>query len=124
MLFWDGVVDEFVEVCKKTIFMDDAMAASFPPAKCLEWVERKIQEGWDGFVIKDGRGYKRVVLRMEKDGVCRFPVVDGEATQLLKNRKVEVKRAVPEKVEAPKNYEDNTNGGVYCYYPYDNLEMY
>ena len=22
----------------------------------------------------------------------------------------------------PKNYEDNTNGGVYCYYPYDNLD--
>ena len=71
------VLNEYVEVCKTTIFMDDAMAAAFPPTAGMAFVERMILEGWDGFVVRDGRHYKRVVLRMEKDGVCRFPVHCG-----------------------------------------------
>ena len=50
-----------------------------------------IKEKWNGFVVREGKKIKGVILRMESDGANRFPVVNGDATHVArkKGKKVE-----------------------------------
>lgn len=86
-----------VIVKEVSLVMDDLTALKCPPKKGMEFVERMMMSKWDGFVVRDGKKFKEVVLRVDSDGSKRFPVVNWEATQAM--RVVRKKKKVEEEAE-------------------------
>ena len=88
-----------VIVKEVSIVMDDLTALKCPPKKGMDFVERMIKAKWDGFVVREGKKWKEVVVRLDSDGPKRFPVVNGEATQAMhsaKRKKVKKVKKVEE----------------------------
>jgi len=69
-----------------SLVMDDLTALKCPPKKGMALVERMIHEKWDGFVVREGKKFKEVVLQMNSEGSIRFPMVNGEATRLASKK--------------------------------------